>query len=937
MQSLFSAILPGPGHGFYCTVGIKKPNIVLHNFADTLAELEVKALDFNSKRLNTYYALASFSTKDTRKAENTAFFKAIWIDIDTRETPSHKDSIYSDRNEAAVALRKFIMDTGLPDPWVVDSGGGFHVYWPLEAEVERSIWLPVAQGMNALCAANGLQVGTECTADAARILRVPGTNNLNTHNVVQVIAQASRALNVMEVAELRDKGIAANPPTKPKKNTELGPSRVLDEATKALLNNRETKFSRLVKRSFNEDGCAHIKFIVTDQANVPEPLWRAGLSVAWHCDDAETAIHKMSKDHPDYDASETLSKAEKTKGPYTCSTFDTMAPGVCQNCPHKDKITSPIQLGVAIEKSEAGTTVIAFNPMGRQVQYQVPMLPWPYFRGKNGGIYKEKDADSEKEICVYEHDLFINQRLYEAGVGELAWMNIHLPRDGLRQLTTPVADLFSKDKCRDLLASNGVFAGSKQMDNIIAYITRALKDLQLNSKALPAHTRFGWTNNMESFVIGDSEITATGINYSPPSIQTRDLVPLFHPTGTLEAWKEIINTWSAPGLEPHAFAFLASFGSPLYTFTGHNGLLINLHNDKSGTGKTTILRASNSIFGHPKELLTIEKDTINARMHRMGVLNNVCGTLDELTNMKAEHVSDLIYGLEHGRGKNRMQSQVNAERINTTKWSMIALSTSNASLYQKLQQLKDSPDGESLRLIEYQIQSTNNLPKEQADEIFSRLLQNYGHAGPIYMQWVVANKDKAIAELLRWQKKADKDLKYTGRERFWSAGFASMMAGGTIAKELGLINFNLTRIYEWAVEELETIKRSVVKPGSSSASTLGNFVNNFYNNTLVINEVNTFTTGLPEAPIREPRGQLQIRIEPDTKRMYISTKAIREYCTAQQISYKDFVGALTRDRILLQTVKKRLSKGTHIAAPAVDALEIDMAIAGLDFEEKPQV
>jgi hypothetical protein len=388
-------------------------------------------------------------------------------------------------------------------------------------------------------------------------------------------------------------------------------------------------------------------------------------------------------------------------------------------------------------------------------------------------------------------------------------------------------------------------------------------------------------------------------------------------------------------LEPHAFAFLAGFGSPLYKFTGHNGLLINLYNPKGGTGKTTILQAANSLFGHPQELLTIEKDTFNARIHRLGVLGNICGTMDELTNMLPQQVSDMLYNLSHGRGKNRMQSQTNAERINNTKWSMICLGTSNHPLFDKLRQLKESPDGESLRLLEYMILPSHNLPKVEADVIFKNLLFNYGHAGPIYMQWVVANKDKSVAEQIKWQRKVDKELSFTGRERFWSAGTASILAGGNIARELGLIDFNMRNIYDFAVQNLHDHKHNVVEPNKNSTNVLGNFLNELHNNVLIINDVNKFSSGLPEAPIREPKGPLLVRIEPDTKRIYVSTKAIREYCTRQQISYKDFTASLAQEKVLLQSTKKRLSKGTHMPTPAIDVLEIDAVVAGLDIPENP--
>jgi hypothetical protein len=931
MQSLFRAVLPGPGHGIYFAVGIKKANgpkkaIVLHRAANNFAELEQGALDFESRGLNTYFALSSFTNGDSRETDNAAYAKAVWFDIDTQETPSHKETaVYKDRTEAAVALRKFVTDTALPDPWIVDSGGGLHVYWPLEAEVTKEEWQPIARGMAALGAQHGLDIDNACTTDASRILRVPGTTHVTSRNIVRIIHQAVRPLNVIEVTTLKEKGLAVSKP-----DSKLGPRRQLDEATKALLNNKATKFSLIAKRSLQDEGCAHIKHIVSDQASVSEPMWRAGLSIAWYCDDAETSIHKMSKDHPNYDADETRQKAEKTKGPYVCKTFDTLAPGVCQGCPHYEKITSPIQLGVLIEKAAPGTTVAAFNSTGVAVQYQIPPLPWPYFRGKAGGIWKEKDGDSEKETCVYEHDFFVTQRLYEAGVGEMAWLRLYLPRDGLRQFTTPVGDLLSKDKCRDLLASNGVFAYGKQMDNIMTYITRVLKELQVSEKAMKAHAHFGWTENDESFVVGESEITPTAVIYTPPSVQTKNVTPMFEPKGSLTEWQDVFNLYARPGFEPHAFAACTAFGSPLFKFTGHRGSIINLLNNESGTGKSTILGMSNSVFGHPTDLMMLADDTQNARIHRMGVLSNIAGTLDEVTNMKSELISDTAYTVTHGRGKNRMQSQSNSERVNHTRWSMIMLSTSNASLYDKLLQLKAFPDGESMRIIEYQIDRVGNLDKAEADKLFSKLAENYGHAGIPYMQWVVANRDKANALRERIQQNLDKALGYTGRERFWSSTISSNLAGGHIARDLGLIEYDMERVYEWCLHEFSRMQKSMTIRGRDAISTLGEFINDHMANILIINENSTLRTGLPEAAIREPRSDLMIRIEPDTKRMYISARGMRDFCTRQQLTYKDVIKELGDAGIYMQNVKKRLSKGTHITATAVDALEIDMDKAGMD-------
>jgi hypothetical protein len=83
-------------------------------------------------------------------------------------------------------------------------------------------------------------------------------------------------------------------------------------------------------------------------------LWRAGLSVAVRCDDGDTAIHELSKDHPDYDPAETEKEARDTKGPYRCFKFEELRPGGCEGCTFEGKIRGPIALGKHIRVAQPG-------------------------------------------------------------------------------------------------------------------------------------------------------------------------------------------------------------------------------------------------------------------------------------------------------------------------------------------------------------------------------------------------------------------------------------------------------------------------------------------------------------------------------------------------------------------------------------------------------
>jgi hypothetical protein len=335
----------------------------------------------------------------------------------------------------------------------------------------------------------------------------------------------------------------------------------------------------------------------------------------------------------------------------------------------------------------------------------------------------------------------------------------------------------------------------------------------------------------------------------------------------------------------------------------------------------------NSVWGHPEELMMQWKDTMNSMIHRLGVMNNLPVTIDEITKLSGDHFSDLAYSISQGRGKNRMKQHENAERANTTKWGTMALCSSNASFYDKLSSLKATPDGEFMRLLEYRIDLTGTLTKEEADVIFNRLYENYGHAGVEYAQYLVGNLETALDAVMQIQQKLDKAIGLTSRERFWSAIIACNIAGALIAKDLGIINFDIKRVFDWIVKEVKVMRNDIKAPTAThTASVINEFMNEHRASVLVINNEADARSGMEQLPLVEPKfNDLFIRMEPDTKKMFINAKQLRAYCSEQQITLKETLKALEIDKAYLGLVKKRLSKGTKIVSGPVDTYVFDLS------------
>jgi hypothetical protein len=317
-------------------------------------------------------------------------------------------------------------------------------------------------------------------------------------------------------------------------------------------------------------------------------------------------------------------------------------------------------------------------------------------------------------------------------------------------------------------------------------------------------------------------------------------------------------------------------------------------------------------------------DTLNAKIMRLGVMNNLPNTVDEMTNMTPVDFSTLAYSMSQGRGKDRVKASTNELRLNLTSWQSISLASSNASFVEKMTTMKNSADGEMMRLIEYKIDYTSTLEQSFAKQMFDhQLKQNYGHAGEIYAEWLVNNLEEAKATCISIQAKIDLELKLTQRERIWSAALAANITGGLIAKQLGLIDWDMKAIYMAATTMVLGIRAEVAPHSDSAVLVVADYINRHLQNILVVNNGVDTRSSLPTFPVLEPKGELLIRYEPDTKKMYLASKGFKADCVKLQINYKETCSHLKKMGILLDSENKRLSKGMKVLAPGVNSLVID--------------
>ena len=225
---LLTAVLPK--EGWYCIVGLKQDGHPRQVFMDTIEEAADTIEDLKNKFYDVYFACAKYENdQDGRTQKNSTYFKAFWIDVDCGVGKP-----YADQAEGLDALRIFCKTIHWPLPTIVNSGRGIHAYWRLNSTVNRAEWKAVADRLKALCVEHEFHADPSRTAESASILRVPETWNFKSDPPFPV--DLLKIEPESEYDHLRQLlGVLVAPDYIP---------RQLNEMTKALMGNRQSKIGR---------------------------------------------------------------------------------------------------------------------------------------------------------------------------------------------------------------------------------------------------------------------------------------------------------------------------------------------------------------------------------------------------------------------------------------------------------------------------------------------------------------------------------------------------------------------------------------------------------------------------------------------------------------------------------------------------------------------
>ena len=968
-EEFYRKILPSIGS--YCVLGIVENSLnadrgrINVNFTDSIEELLDRANELDSDRSNygVFIAPGTFDVSKSRRRvkENSVAMRCFFLDIDSGidapkeggEEKNHAPKKYSTKSEALTALNTFLAESGLPPPVIVSSGNGYHCYWVFDQDIPAgpgSEWEKLAVRFKAFCASR-LIIDLNVVADSARVLRVPLSHHKkdpNNHKLVTFLDDTLYEYSLDVFREFLDQ-------VSPALDFDIADvEKGLDDDTASIARidpNFESSFQHLALNSLNgTGGCAQIAMILSEAATLEEPLWRAGLSIAMACADAEEAIQLMSEDHPEYNREETIKKAQGTLGsngpqPYTCQTLHELTyNGKCESCMWRKQIKSPIQLAKRLKaappeaipiRDETDAEILDEPELAPRVTTYPDELQ-PFLRGPDGGVWykppakKDKDGNwvPQKEVRIIPYNLYPIKRMYSSSDGEVLIMRYELKNDAPREFLLPSSTVVSAEKLRTVLGGEGVLVDDGYDAQAMAYIKRWGVYMQGIKAAEQTRKQMGWTEDFKGFVVGEKEYQGNGVVLkTAASPLVYSIAKGLKQSGNFSRWKEAASALNEPGYEMHAFGLLCGFGSPILHFTPAKGVVVGLLGS-TGAAKTGALIAGLSLFGDPYATMIVggkQGATDNGLIQIYVGMKNLMLGLDEASNMKSEDVSNLFYRVTQGRNKVRMFNSVNAIREIEATASLITLLTTNQSMNDKIQQFKADPGGELARYLELPVAKPESLTFERGKEIFDTFRNNYGWAGPEYIEYLFSVGDQYILEkIAKWEAKFQEAVGNSTTYRYFAHLVAVDMAGGEMACEANILDMDLERIFNVIVHNI--IQAADATEGRADYSVLlGDFQNKYSGATLVLNG---------ERVVREPRAiGVVARMVVDTGMYYVSATELRKFLAKAQVSVTGFKHYMKTAGLLQYEGKQRLTSGW----PGMAASATPVSVLGFHSPVPPEI
>jgi hypothetical protein len=897
-----------------------------HEFFARNEDVVARTAELDAQGITTYIALATYLDPEAgREATNTDRLQCLWVDLDFKQ--------YDTEEDARAAIASLVRAVGTPT-MQVQSGGGLHVYWAMRSDLPTSQWKLLADAFQAKWQSLGVKADP-ISADAARILRLPGSHNHKYDPPREVVIEHFEDVTYDPAALMPKLGVVV-----PK----VGRSIEINDDLGANLEQRPSYVEPMLKQ------CRQLQHAFMNQAKASEPYWYATIQLVRHVENGRTIAHAFSNQHPGYSQSDTDAKLDQLEskgiGPTTCAKLKVLNASGCEGC--QFAITSPIQLGYKeVESVEPTITVVekTVSETGEVVaveKLERPAVDMPQGFKFDGQYIYRVVIDDETKLKRDEpilHGFICPERLVASerhGFNTDVQMFVQVNGQPPKRIQIPAKAMSEKRDISRELHAKGVFFMAKDSAHILELLQRMTQTLQRQQRDAIMADQMGWQEN-GAFVVG-----STAYNGARPPLfdlpvppSTKSVVRRYEPMGSMEAWKKTSEIYNRAGGEPYQFALCYGAAGVFLPITKVSGVMLSLYSQQAGRGKSTVGFGALSWWGDPDGLKSQSKDTNNALFHKASRHKNLPILMDEVTDKPVWELEDLVYFMTQGREKESLTSERVARPV-LPGWALPAISTSNNSLRTKLQAKRGDSQGLFARIIElsYDLPFAEQLGYSDRMVLRHGFNDNFGHAGPMLVRYVQENRDTCESIMDALMVKFDAAVDGDSAYRFWVASCAATLAVAHVAHHLGILSYDVPKLTQWTADMLRAQRNDAITQIAGSDDVLAQFLETNANRIVVSYSASIGANASvprvwPEDGVRG--SELVGRAEIPERSLYISMSAFIRFCNDKGYDIGAFVrnaaATVSNGEALLKRatpVHTNLGKGTKTAAASIKALEFNL-------------
>ncbi len=384
-------------------------------------------------------------------------------------------------------------------------------------------------------------------------------------------------------------------------------------------------------------------------------------------------------------------------------------------------------------------------PPGMTLGASLPGLPSGYIY-KDGSIWllKEPKDDGGEPDKKWVCDWFavvgttcVSSSENDPDAGVL--LSIKGPDGRTREVDLPQECLHSPPKLAQVISKQGIDYASPEM---LARLLRQWK----RPMVVETVRKVGWSDSKRAaFLLPSGDVVGKKGATRPHRALRNSLEIRDGASGTLGDWRANIAALCS-GNPVAVFGVSFAFAGPLLQVMDLDGGGIHFSRQTTG-GKTTVARLMSSVWGGDR-FMRKWRATDNALENMAAARNDCLLALDDMSQANRDIISNVIYMLADGSGKERMRQDSSAQ--DTIEWRCAWVSTGEKPVGDYIKEGKRKAEltgGQNTRLINIPIAEDERgafpelngfaSPTDLGNEVKRRVLHYHGTAGPEFVRYLL--------------------------------------------------------------------------------------------------------------------------------------------------------------------------------------------------------